>query len=117
MSGQVPAARDQVDEPVGSAGEWRQTTTPNGETSARQLSRVADAHGWPYTHLYNLHRVIAGLFRLPASVVDAGTTLGDVDRLLLTHSVGTLLPAFRAALESRHVTVDPITVGRERDLP
>ena len=59
---------------------------------------------------------VASIRELPASVADVGTTLGALESLLLTHSVGRLVPAFRAALESRHVALNPIAIGRDHDL-
>jgi hypothetical protein len=56
---------------------------------------------------------LAKLQELPAGVLDMTSTLGDVDRLILTHAVGRLLPSFKAALEQRGVGSNPVGVDKE----
>jgi hypothetical protein len=59
---------------------------------------------------------VASLRELPASVLDVGTILDDVDRLMLTHAVGRLLPSFRSALEERTLTIHDVRVEHQEIL-
>jgi hypothetical protein len=56
---------------------------------------------------------IAALQELPATLLDVTSTLSDVDRLILTHSVGRLLPSFKRALEERDVGLNEVRVEHE----
>jgi hypothetical protein len=53
---------------------------------------------------------------LPDSVMDVTTTLGDLERLLLTHSTGRVLPSFRAVLAARGVRLNAVSIGHEEIL-
>ena len=59
---------------------------------------------------------IAVLRELPASVVDVRSTLDDVNRLLLTHAVGRLLPSFNGALAERGITLTDVLIEHEEIL-
>jgi len=93
------------------------------ELRAKLVERVAPLHlaaGEPRTvHLngtasppYPLTDATA-LQELPETVLDVTSTLGDVDRLILTHGVGRLLPSFKSALEGRGVGRNPVQVNHE----
>jgi hypothetical protein len=56
---------------------------------------------------------VAALRELPETVLDVRTTLGDVDRLMLTHAIGRLLPSLRAALEKRGTTINEVVIDNE----
>jgi hypothetical protein len=52
------------------------------------------------------------LNELPESVIDITTTLGDIERLQLTHAVGRILPAVSDALAERVIAQPPVTIDR-----
>jgi hypothetical protein len=56
---------------------------------------------------------LLALKELPTGVLDVTSTLGDVDRLILTHAVGRLIPSFKRALEDRGVTSNQVRVEHE----
>jgi hypothetical protein len=56
---------------------------------------------------------MAALQELPTAVLDYITTLGDVDRLILTHAVGRLLPSFKQVLAERDVRLNEVQVEHD----
>ncbi len=116
--------------PIRSSGSSQRREAPfweqfdlSKELRAKLVERVAPLHlaaGEPRTvHLngtasppYPLTDATA-LQELPETVLDVTSTLGDVDRLILTHGVGRLLPSFKSALEGRGVGRNPVQVNHE----
>lgn len=56
---------------------------------------------------------LAVINELPDSILDIRTTLGEAERLMLTHSVGRLLPSFRGALEERELRINEVVVEHQ----
>jgi hypothetical protein len=56
---------------------------------------------------------VAVIRELPESVIDMVSTLDHLDRLLLTHAVGRLLPSFKNELRERGVALNVVSVERE----
>src|SRR5262249_56610879 len=104
---------------------WEQFDLSEG-LRAKLIERVAPlylAAGEPRTvHLdgtasppYPLTDVTA-LQELPTTVLDVTSMLGDVDRLILTHTAGRLLPSLKTALEGRGGGRNPAQVKHQATL-